>query len=46
METTKAMLEIHRVLKKNGIFICVDSLNNNLIYRVNRWFHYIKVTDH
>ena len=41
-DNKKVMLEIHRVLKKNGIFICVDLLNNNLIYRVNRWFHYIK----
>ena len=41
-DNKKVMLEIHRVLKKNGIFICVDSLNNNLIYRANRWFHYIK----
>ena len=26
---------------KKGLFICVDSLNNNLIYRLNRFFRYI-----
>ena len=37
----KTRNEIYRVLKKNGFFICVDSLNNNLIYRINRFFRYI-----
>ncbi|MBF0613171.1 MAG: class I SAM-dependent methyltransferase [Magnetococcales bacterium] len=32
--------EIVRVLKSNGKFICVDSLNNNPIYRLNRWLAY------
>lgn len=34
-------LEIRRVLKPGGYFICVDSLNHNWIYRVNRWVHYL-----
>ena len=34
--------EIYRVLKPNGIFICIDSLNDNPIYKLNRFFHYIK----
>lgn len=34
------MNEIYRVLKPGGVFICVDSLNHNPIYRLNRWFHY------
>ncbi len=34
--------EIRRVLKPGGFFICVDSLNNNLIYKINRYFHYLK----
>ena len=34
--------EIHRVIKPAGYFICVDSLNNNPIYRVNRYIHYLK----
>ena len=34
--------EIFRVLKKNGKFICVDSLNYNIIYRVNRYIHYLR----
>lgn len=32
--------EIRRVLRPNGIFICVDSLNHNPVYRLNRWLHY------
>ena len=34
--------EIYRVLKPSGVFICVDSLNHNLIYRFNRWLHYLR----
>jgi len=34
--------EIKRVLKVNGIFLCVDSLNNNPIYRINRFFHFLR----
>jgi len=36
------MDEVYRVLKPNGYFICLDSLNHNLIYRFNRWKHYQK----
>ncbi len=36
------MDEIYRVLKKGGFFICVDSLNHNPIYKLNRWVHFIK----
>lgn len=38
------MNEIHRVLKTNGIFISLDSLNNNPIYKFNRWIHYLNGT--
>jgi ubiquinone/menaquinone biosynthesis C-methylase UbiE len=34
--------EIKRLLKREGVFIAVDSLNHNPIYRLNRWFHYIR----
>jgi ubiquinone/menaquinone biosynthesis C-methylase UbiE len=34
--------EIRRVLKPDGLFICVDSLNNNPIYRLNRYIHFLK----
>ncbi len=33
--------EIQRVLRPGGIFICVDSLNHNPIYKLNRWINYI-----
>ncbi len=32
--------EIRRVLRASGIFLCVDSLNHNPVYRLNRWLHY------
>lgn len=34
--------EIYRVLKPNGIFICVDSLDHNPIYKINRFIHYLR----
>jgi len=34
--------EIRRVLRPGGVLICVDSLNHNLIYRFNRWLHYMR----
>ena len=38
----KVDIEVRRVLKPNGLFICIDSLNNNPIYRLNRYVHYLK----
>ena len=34
--------EIIRLLRPDGFFICVDSLNHNPIYRLNRWLHYLR----
>ena len=34
--------EIKRVLKPGGVFICVDSLNHNPVYRFNRWVHFLR----
>jgi ubiquinone/menaquinone biosynthesis C-methylase UbiE len=34
--------EVRRVLRPGGIFLCVDSLSHNPIYRFNRWFHYLR----
>lgn len=34
--------EIHRVIKTGGCFICVDSLNHNPIYRINRYLHHLR----
>jgi len=36
------MNEIYRVLKRGGVMIAVDSLNDNPIYRLNRYMHYLK----
>ena len=41
-EPNLVMHEIYRVLKHKGVFICVDSLSDNPIYRLNRWIHYIR----
>ena len=41
-DNTVVMNEIYRVLKPGGVMIVVDSLNNNLIYRFNRYMHYLK----
>ena len=41
-EAQKVDQEILRVLKPTGFFICVDSLNNNPIYKLNRYIHYLK----
>ena len=38
----KVLAEVVRVLKSDGTFICVDSLNNNPVYRFNRWIRYLK----
>jgi ubiquinone/menaquinone biosynthesis C-methylase UbiE len=32
--------EVRRVLSAGGTFICVDSLNHNPVYRLNRWLRY------
>lgn len=32
--------EIRRVLKPGGAFVCVDSLNHNPVYRINRYIQY------
>ena len=31
---------IYRALKPGGVFVCVDSLDNNWVYRLNRLYHY------
>ena len=41
-DATKVDSEIRRVIKPSGFFICVDSLNNNPVYRLNRFIHYLK----
>lgn len=34
--------EVKRVLKKNGKLIVLDSFNHNIIYRLNRFLHFLK----
>lgn len=34
--------EIRRVLCPGGMLICVDSLNHNPVYLMNRWLHYLR----
>ena len=34
--------EINGVLKSDGYFISVDNLNENPIYKLNRYIHYIR----
>jgi ubiquinone/menaquinone biosynthesis C-methylase UbiE len=36
------MLELFRVLKKNGTLIILDSLNENPIFRLNRYVNYLR----
>jgi SAM-dependent methyltransferase len=40
-ELQKGASEIRRVLRPGGFFICVDSLDHNWFYKINRWLHYI-----
>lgn len=41
-DNTVVMNEIYRVLKNDGIMIVIDSLNNNPIYRLNRYIRYLR----
>jgi ubiquinone/menaquinone biosynthesis C-methylase UbiE len=41
-DNKKVMNEIYRVLKFGGGLVLVDSLNNNPIYRFNRYINYVK----
>ncbi|MBI5900176.1 MAG: GNAT family N-acetyltransferase [Rhodocyclales bacterium] len=41
-ENRKVMVEVIRVLRPGGVFVCVDSLNDNMIYRVNRYIHFLR----
>jgi SAM-dependent methyltransferase len=41
-DNNRVMNEIYRVLKLEGWVVLVDSLNDNPIYRLNRYINYIK----
>lgn len=34
--------EIYRVLKSGGELICLDSYNHNIIYKLNRYLHFLR----
>ncbi len=38
----KMLNEVQRVLRPGGSFICEDALNHNVIYRFNRYVHYLR----
>lgn len=42
VDLQKFLSEVRRVLAPGGTFICVDSLNHNPVYRLNRRIHYWK----
>lgn len=42
VDLAKFLAESDRLLRPGGRFICVDSLNHNPIYRLNRYLHYIR----
>tara|TARA_Y100000768_G_scaffold383984_1_gene367139 strand:- start:23388 stop:24140 length:753 start_codon:yes stop_codon:yes gene_type:complete len=41
-DSKKVLSEIHRILKCEGYFICIDSLNENPIYKLNRYIQYLR----
>lgn len=41
-EPEAVMNEVWRTLKPKGRFICVDSLDENPVYRLNRWVHHLR----
>ena len=40
-DNSVVMNEIYRVLAKGGVFIALDSLSNNPIYKLNRYLHFL-----
>ena len=40
-ENVVVLMNIYRSLKP-GYFICIDSLDDNVIYRTNRLFHFFR----
>ena len=42
MENQVVLMNIYNSLKPGGYFICIDSLDDNVIYRANRLFHFFR----
>ena len=42
LDLKKFISEVLRVLKPNGVFICLDSFDHNPVYRLNRFIHYLR----
>ncbi|MBU3738467.1 MAG: class I SAM-dependent methyltransferase [Rhodoferax sp.] len=41
-DNQRVLHQVHRLLKPGGCFVCVDSLNHNPVYRLNRYIHYLR----
>jgi ubiquinone/menaquinone biosynthesis C-methylase UbiE len=41
VDLDKFIYGLKRVLKKGGVFICLDSFNHNLVYSTNRYINYL-----
>jgi SAM-dependent methyltransferase len=42
LDPERFLSEVHRLLRPSGWFVCVDSLNHNPIYRLNRYIQYLR----
>ena len=42
IDKNELIKKVLRALKPGGYFVCLDSLNNNPVYRINRFIHYLK----
>jgi SAM-dependent methyltransferase len=42
VEPTRFLAEVRRILRPGGWFVCIDSLNHNPVYRLNRYVQYLR----
>lgn len=42
VDLISTVAEVERVLKQNGTFLIIDSFNHNVIYRLNRYLHFLR----
>jgi len=41
-DNQRVLQGVYRVTKPGGCFICVDSLNHNSLYKINRYIHHLR----